>query len=121
MRRYEVEVTEYGNAKERKLFNNQVDAFKYANSLEQRTGVKIAEVDGESYILIAEREEERHVDHLIRHKWPEEKPEKGGQYLVRIISPSGSVYYSLRGYEDREWHSFGKYLTHWWDRPEVTE
>ena len=55
------------------------------------------------------------------HKWPEEKPKKGGQYLVRIISPSGSVYYSLRGYEDREWHSFGKYLTHWWNLPEVRE
>ena len=60
-------------------------------------------------------------DVLTRHKWPEERPEKGGQYLVRIISPSGSVYYSLRGYEDREWHNFGKYLTHWWNLPEVTE
>ena len=59
------------------------------------------------------------VDTLIRHKWPEEKPEKGGQYLVRIISPSGSVYYSLRGYDDGEWHSFGNYLTHWWNLPNV--
>ena len=55
------------------------------------------------------------------HKWPEEKPEKGGQYLIRIISPSGSAYYRLRGYEDGEWHSFGNYLTHWWNLPEVTE
>ena len=61
------------------------------------------------------------TDALIRHKWPEEKPEKGGQYLIRIISPSGSVYYSLRGYEDGEWHNFGNYLTHWWNLPEVTE
>ena len=53
------------------------------------------------------------------HKWPEEKPEHGGQYLIRIISPSGSVYYRLRGYEDGEWHNFGKYLTHWWELPEV--
>ena len=60
-------------------------------------------------------------DVLTRHKWPEEKPEKDGQYLIRIISPSGSVYYSLRGYEDGEWHSFGNYLTHWWKLPEVTE
>ena len=59
------------------------------------------------------------VDTLIRHKWPEEKPEKGGQYLIRIISPSGSVYYRLRGYEDGEWHNFGNYLTHWWNLPEV--
>ena len=59
------------------------------------------------------------VDHLIRHKWPEEKPEKDGQYLIRIISPSGSVYYRLRGYEDGEWHNFGNYLTHWWNLPEV--
>ena len=55
------------------------------------------------------------------HKWPEEKPKKDGQYLIRIISPSGSVYYSLRGYEDGEWHNFGKYLTHWWHLPEVQE
>ena len=54
------------------------------------------------------------------HKWPEEKPEHGGQYLIRIISPSGSVYYRLRGYEDGEWHNFGNYLTHWWNLPEVT-
>ena len=53
------------------------------------------------------------------HKWPEEKPEKDGQYLIRIISPSGSVYYRLRGYEDGEWHNFGNYLTHWWNLPEV--
>ena len=64
-------------------------------------------------------EKRPHVDHLIRHKWPEEKPDKGGQYLVRIISPSGSVYYRLRGYG--EWHNFGNYLTHWWNLPEVTE
>ena len=60
-------------------------------------------------------------DVLTRHKWPEEKPEKDGQYLIRIISPIGSVYYRLRGYEDGEWHSFGNYLTHWWNLPEVTE
>ena len=60
-----------------------------------------------------------HVDHLIRHKWPEEKPEKDGQYLIRIISPSGSAYYRLQGYED--WHNFGNYITHWWTLPEVTE
>ena len=61
------------------------------------------------------------VDHLIRHKWPEEKPEKDGQYLIRIISPSGPAYYRLQGYEDGEWHNFGNYLTHWWNLPKVTE
>ena len=66
-------------------------------------------------------EKRPHVDHLIRHKWPEEKPDEDGQYLIRIISPSGSVYYRLRGYEDGEWHNFGNYLTHWWNLPEVTE
>ena len=60
-------------------------------------------------------------DELLRHKWPEEKPEKDGQYLIRIISPIGSVYYRLRGYEDGEWHNFGNYLTHWWNLPEVRE
>ena len=85
--------------------------------------------DGMEYPVIPETigqytgldEKRPHVDHLIRHKWPEEKPEKGGQYLIRIISPSGSVYYSLRGYEDGEWHNFGNYLTHWWNLPEVRE
>ena len=57
------------------------------------------------------------VDTLIRHKWPEEKPEKDGQYLIRIISPIGSVYYRIRGSE--EWHDFGNYITHWWNLPEV--
>ena len=61
------------------------------------------------------------VDTLIRHKWPDEKPDEDGQYLIRIISPSGSVYYRLRGYEDGEWHNFGNYLTHWWNLPEATE
>ena len=61
------------------------------------------------------------VDSMIRHKWPDEKPDEDGQYLIRIISPSGSVYYRLRGYEDGEWHNFGNYLTHWWNLPEVTE
>ena len=58
-------------------------------------------------------------DELLRHKWPEEKPEKDGQYLIRIISPIGSVYYRIRGSE--EWHDFGNYITHWWNLPEVTE
>ena len=57
------------------------------------------------------------VDTIIRHKWPEEKPEKDGQYLIRIISPIGSVYYRIRGSE--EWHDFGNYITHWWNLPEV--
>ena len=61
------------------------------------------------------------VDTLIRHKWPDEKPDEDGQYLIRIISPSGSVYYRLRGYEDGEWRNFGNYLTHWWELPEVKE
>lgn len=64
-------------------------------------------------------EKRPHVDRLIRHKWPEEKPEKDGQYLIRIISPSGSAYYRLQGYE--EWHNLGNYITHWWNLPEVTE
>ena len=64
-------------------------------------------------------EKRPHVDHLIRHKWPEETPEKDGQYLIRIISPIGSVYYRLQGYED--WHNFGNYITHWWNLPEVRE
>lgn len=122
MRRYEVEVTEYGKTKEKKLFNNQVDAFRYANSIEQRTGVKIAEVDGESYLLIANREEERHVDHLIRHKWPEEKPEEEKSYLTRVEMKGFVSFQEMYWSEQYDWHTqWGKYITHWWELPEVRD
>ena len=59
------------------------------------------------------------IDALIRHKWPEEKPESDGLYLIRIVAPSGLVNHRLLGYEDGEWNNFGNYITHWWNLPEV--
>ena len=61
------------------------------------------------------------TDTIIRHKWPEEKPDKDGQYLTRITAPSGLVNHHLRGYEDGKWGAFENYITHWWDLSEVTE
>ena len=61
------------------------------------------------------------TDTLIRHKWPEETPEKDGQYLIRIVAPSGLVNHHLRVYEDGKWGAFENYITHWWELPEVTE
>lgn len=61
------------------------------------------------------------IDNLIRHKWPEEEPEKDGQYLIKVVAMSGLVNYHLMGYEDGKWHNFGNYITHWWELPEVTE
>ena len=65
------------------------------------------------------------VDTLIRHKWPEEKPEKMGYYLVRMRSGimavlpfnDGSFYiddYMLLNYTDTS-----NPITHWWELPEV--
>lgn len=58
------------------------------------------------------------IDTIVRHKWPEEKPEKDGQYLIRVVAPSGLVNHRLRGYEDGKWHDFENYITHWWELPE---
>ena len=99
---------------------------KLKRLIELKEAHRSMNLNEDDYIGIAQvideaiQDEKRpHGDHLIRHKWPEEKPEKDGQYLIRIISPIGSVYYRLRGYEDGEWHNFGNYLTHWWNLPEV--
>ena len=67
------------------------------------------------------------VDNLIRHKWPEEKPEELGYYLVRMRSGimavlpfnDGCFYiddYMLLNYADAS-----NPITHWWNLPEETE
>ena len=100
----------------------------------------LAEIEASVEWAVDDRKERENIMGLIHqtmdiavrgkaHKWPEEnpeekpeeKPEKKRQYLIRIIAPSGSVYYRLQGYEDGEWRNFGNYLTHWWNLPEVTE
>ena len=65
------------------------------------------------------------VDTLIRHKWPEEKPEKPEKYLVRVEYEDDGVMVSETTTD--EWNGFTwyehieDYITHWWNRPEVTE
>ena len=61
------------------------------------------------------------TDTLIRHKWPEEKPEKGRRYLIRIrpTTQCGDVQYLIRNYECSTWSDFSEYITHWWELPEV--
>ena len=92
----------------------------------------LAEIEASVEWAVDDRKERENIMGLIHqamdiavqgkaHKWPEEKPEENRQYLIRIIAPSGSVYYRLQGYEDGEWRNFGNYLTHWWNLPEVTE
>ncbi len=70
-------------------------------------------------------EKRPHVDTLIRHKWPEEKPkaEKEGEttpYLLRFDDGNGAWCQVYHQFGD----GFGyieKYITHWWELPEVTE
>ena len=72
-------------------------------------------------------EKRPHVDQLIRHKWPEEKPKWSGEYLVRlecgnkVVLPwyDGDFYLDdclSINYIDGE-----NPITHWWNLPEVRE
>ena len=68
-------------------------------------------------------EKRPHVDHLIRHKWPDEKPEKPGKYLVRVeYEDDGAIVHETT---TDEWNGFTwyehieDYITHWWNLPEV--
>ena len=72
-----------------------------------------------------EKLEATNSDTLIRHKWPEEKPEaeKEGEttpYLLRFDDGNGAWCQVYHQFGD----GFGyieKYITHWWELPEVTE
>jgi hypothetical protein len=65
------------------------------------------------------------TDNLIRHKWPEEKPRHGGDYLVRIYGDEWVIgNYFMDGWLrydpiNDEWENVR--VTHWWELPEVTE
>ena len=62
------------------------------------------------------------VDTLIRHKWPEEKPEKEKSYLTRIEIDGAVSFVEIYWSEQLSWHSqHGKYITRWWELPEVKE
>ena len=54
------------------------------------------------------------------HKWPEEKPEKEKSYLTRIEIDGAVSFVEIYWSEQLSWHSqHGKYITRWWELPEV--
>ena len=70
-------------------------------------------------------EKRPHVDTLIRHKWPEEKPKKPEKYLVMVEYEDDGVMVSETTTD--EWNGvtwyehIEDYITHWWNLPGVTE
>ena len=68
-------------------------------------------------------EKRPHVDHLIRHKWPEEKPKDDEMYLVRLKFEDGDTINDTLCYNTKagRWDGMSSLVTHWWNLPEVTE
>ena len=72
-------------------------------------------------------EKRPHVDHLIRHKWPEEKPKWTDWYLVECVS--GGTWHEVVYWKDGCFFidqrclrkAFNAAITHWWNLPEVKE
>ena len=67
-------------------------------------------------------------DELLRHKWPEEKPENGDankKYFLRIWYADGGKFVSeivMDTWNGFTWEEYLEgYITHWWNLPEVTE
>ena len=66
-------------------------------------------------------------DELLRHKWPEEKPESLTYVLIRRMNFFGEPRNHVAWYtKDGEFHVSGydepvDDITHWWNLPEVTE
>ena len=68
-------------------------------------------------------EKRPHVDHLIRHKWPEEKPDDDKQYLVRLKFKDGDTVNGTLCYDTKagRWCGVSSLVTHWWELPGVRE
>ena len=69
------------------------------------------------------------IDHLIRHKWPEEKPDRNGRYLA-FIEREYNNFMTILEWHNGEWfrYTYEKEMfvredaiTHWWNLPEVKE
>lgn len=59
------------------------------------------------------------------HKWSEEKPERETedeykQYLLRLYD-GNAEWYQTSSYFDEGFGYLEKYITHWWELPEVVE
>lgn len=72
-------------------------------------------------------EKRPHVDNLVRHKWPEEKPEETGRYLA-LIEREYNNFMTILEWHGGEWfrYTYEKEIfvrendvTHWWHLPEV--
>ncbi len=64
-------------------------------------------------------------DVLTRHKWPEEKPvretdDEYKHYLIRL-DDGNAEWYQTSSYFDEGFGYIEKYITHWWNLPEVME
>ncbi len=70
-----------------------------------------------------EKLEATNSDTLIRHKWPEEKPEDDKQYLVRLKFEDGDTVNGTLCYDTKagRWCGVSSLVTHWWNLPEVRE
>ena len=67
-------------------------------------------------------EKRPHVDHLIRHKWPEEKPGDEKSYWARVEINGVVSFAEMYWSQQLGWHTqHGKHITHWWNLPEVKE
>lgn len=64
-------------------------------------------------------------DVLTRHKWPEEKPDRAGKYLVKLNAGRYS-YYELARWHLGGWKSvdsnyalrdISEFVTRWWELP----
>ena len=73
-------------------------------------------------------EKRPHVDHLIRHKWPEEKPKRTDDYLVNLPGrkngESAVMHYSVEwcewGFRDVNTLITSRHEpVYWWNLPEV--
>ena len=68
-------------------------------------------------------EKRPHVDHLIRHKWPDEKPKPRTNVLIRKVC---NGVFEVSWYDGEGWWTPGCTFpfngdVHWWNLPEVTE
>ncbi len=67
------------------------------------------------------------IDKMVRHKWPEEKPENLTWVLIRNKGHFGNTHHNVSWYvEDEGFYVAGfdepfDGVIHWWNLPEVTE
>ncbi len=92
----------------------------------ERTVTELVSENTEMYVDLAGGVDYT-VDTLIRHKWPEEKPENLTWVLIRNKGHFGNTHHNVSWYvEDEGFYVAGfdepfDGVIHWWNLPEVTE